>query len=279
MRKNSWDKILKIGGETTKNMPLIKAVQLMRGSKGSSATLEIMREGFKRSKNWKITRDVVRTQPIKRKQLIEPGYAYVKLAALPEKTDTDFAKAIDELGKQHPVKGLILDLRNNPGGLLDQAVKIANLFIDRGLIAYTDGRAKDQRMEFQASKTNKRFDFRVAILINKGTASGSEILASALQDHDRALILGTKSFGKASVQTIIPLEGGCGIRLTTAYYYTPKGRHIQTTGIVPDIDLQSESQEAGQAADLDKDVMFKKALDWLKSGKTVKEAKSHKSST
>src|SRR5208337_4468892 len=137
-------------------MPLIKAVQLMRGSKGSSATLEIMREGFKRSKNWKITRDVVRTQPIKRKQLIEPGYAYVKLAALPEKTDTDFAKAIDELGKQHPVKGLILDLRNNPGGLLDQAVKIANLFIDRGLIAYTDGRAKDQRMEFQASKTNKR---------------------------------------------------------------------------------------------------------------------------
>ncbi|MGC8603540.1 MAG: S41 family peptidase [Desulfomonilaceae bacterium] len=291
------DKIIKINGEPTKNITLHTAVKQMRGPKGSKVTLTIMREGFKKLKDFSITRDIIHVHSVK-KQALEPGYGYVKIVSFQETTDTDLMAAIKELETgDKRLKGLVLDLRNDPGGLLDQAVKVSNLFIDKGLIVYTDGRVKDQRMEFRASPAGTHYKFKIAVLINEGSASASEIVAGALQDHDRALILGTKSFGKASVQTIIPLDNGSGLRLTTAYYYTPKGRHIQKTGILPDVDMKAEIQKkedeesAAEEAkngkknekqgrfnketkvDLSKDIVVKKALDWLKSDVSVKKFK------
>lgn len=290
------DKIIKINGEATKNITLHSAVQQMRGPKGTKVTLTIMREGFKKLKDFTITRDIIHVQSVK-KEALNPGYAYVKIVSFQETTDTDLMAAIKELGDDEKIKGLILDLRNNPGGLLDQAVKVTNLFINKGLIVYTDGRVKDQRMDFRASPAGTHYKFKMAVLINEGSASASEIVAGALQDHDRALILGTKSFGKASVQTIIPLDNGSGLRLTTAYYYTPKGRHIQKTGILPDVDLKTEvqkkeeeeaaSEEAKNGkknekrsrftketkADLENDVVVKKALEWLQSKVDLKKYK------
>ena len=291
------DKIIKINGEPTKNITLHTAVQQMRGPKGSKVTLTIMREGFKKLKDFSITRDIIHVHSVK-KQPLEPGYGYVKIVSFQETTDTDLMAAIKDLETgDKRLKGLVLDLRNDPGGLLDQAVKVSNLFIDKGLIVYTDGRVKDQRMEFRASPAGTHYKFKIAVLINEGSASASEIVAGALQDHDRALVLGTKSFGKASVQTIIPLDNGSGLRLTTAYYYTPKGRHIQKTGILPDVDMKAEIQKQEDEesaaeekkngkknekqsrfnketkADLEKDIVLKKALEWLKSDVSVKKFK------
>jgi carboxyl-terminal processing protease len=287
------DKIIKINGESTKNITLQKAVKMMRGPKGSKVTVTIMREGFRKFKDYAITRDIIHVHSVKKEQL-EPGYPYIKIVNFQESTDTDLQAAIKDLGDDENIKGLIIDLRNNPGGLLDQAVKVSNLFVDKGLIVYTDGRGKDQRMEFRANRVSKHFKFKVAILINEGSASASEIVAGALQDHDRSVIFGTKSFGKASVQTIIPLPDGSGLRLTTAYYYTPKGRHIQKTGIQPDVDMKAEVQKQQEdeleeeakadkkkepktrvrtKADLENDPVVKKALEWLKSDVTVKQFK------
>jgi carboxyl-terminal processing protease len=287
------DKIIKINGESTKNVTLQKAVKQMRGPKGSKVTITIMREGFRKFKDYTITRDIIHVHSVK-KELLEPGYPYIKVVNFQESTDADLQAAIKDLGDDENIKGLILDLRNNPGGLLDQAVKVSNMFVDKGLIVYTDGRGKDQRMEFRANRGGKHYNFKVAILINEGSASASEIVAGALQDHDRAVILGTKSFGKASVQTIIPLPDGSGLRLTTAYYYTPKGRHIQKTGIAPDVDMKAEVQKQQDEeleeeskpdkkkepkgrlrtkVDLENDPVVKKALEWLKSDVTVKQFK------
>jgi carboxyl-terminal processing protease len=292
----SGDKIIKINGEPTKNITLMNAVKQMRGPKGSKVTITIMREGFRKFKDFTVTRDIIHVKSVK-KELIEPGYPYVKIVNFQESTDTDLVAAIESFGEDDSIKGMILDLRNNPGGLLDQAVKVSNLFVDKGLIVYTDGRVKDQRMEFRATRTGKHYKFKTAVLINEGSASASEIVAGALQDHDRAVVFGTKSFGKASVQTIIPLENGSGLRLTTAYYYTPKGRHIQKKGIEPDVDMKEELQkqqdeEADEEAktpekkkqqknrlqresklDMETDLVAKKALEWLKSDVTVKQFK------
>jgi carboxyl-terminal processing protease len=288
------DKIIKINGDTTKNITLLKAVKKMRGPKGTKVTLTIMRQGFRKFKDFAITRDIIHVRSVK-KQLIDKEYPYIRIVNFQESTDEDLAEAIKEFGGGKGMKGLILDLRNNPGGLLDQAVKVANLFIAKGLIVYTDGRVKDQRMEFRATRGGTHYKFKLAVLINEGSASASEIVAGAMQDYDRALILGTKSFGKASVQTIIPLENGSGLRLTTAYYYTPKGRHIQKKGIEPDVDLKTELEKQQEEefkkeskksekekrksrfrprkVDPEKDLVVKRALRWLKSEKTVREFK------
>lgn len=288
------DKIIKINGESTKNITLLKAVKKMRGPKGTKVTVTILREGSPKVKDFTIVRDIIHVRSVK-KQVIEPGHYYIRLVNFQENTDNDLKSAINSFAEQEPVKGLILDLRNNPGGLLDQAVKVANLFVDKGLIVYTDGRVKDQRMEFRATRAGKQYDFKMAVLINEGSASASEIVAGALQDHDRAAVFGSKSFGKASVQTIIPLENGSGLRLTTAYYYTPKGRHIQEKGIQPDVNLKDEMQEQQEKEQEDEsknddkkkqrksrfqrdskeelmnDVVVKKALEWLKSDKTIEQ--------
>jgi carboxyl-terminal processing protease len=288
------DKIIKINGETTKNITLLKAVKMMRGPKGSKVTISIMREGWRKVKDFVVVRDIIHVHSVK-KEMLEPGYPYIKVVNFQESTDNDLVSAIKEYGGDDSVKGMILDLRNNPGGLLDQAVKVSNLFVDKGLIVYTDGRVKDQRMEFRATRTGKHYKFKIAVLINEGSASASEIVAGALQDHDRGVIFGTKSFGKASVQTIIPLENGSGLRLTTAYYYTPKGRHIQKTGIVPDVDMKEEVQKQQeeeneedakpeakkqkksrllqQKPDPETDPVLRRALTWLKSDVSVKQFK------
>jgi carboxyl-terminal processing protease len=287
------DKIIKIDGESTKNITLMKAVKKMRGPKGTKVTLTVMRDGFRKFKDFTITRDIIKVHSVK-KQDLEKGYPYIRIVNFQENTAQDLKKAIRGFGGEKAIKGLIIDLRNDPGGLLDQAVKVANLFIKKGLIVYTDGRVKDQRMEFRASRRGPHYKFKLAVLINGGSASASEIVAGAMQDHDRALIFGTKSFGKASVQTIIPLENQSGLRLTTAYYYTPRGRNIQKKGIQPDVNLKKElekqqEEEAEKEAkkkdkkketirrsrkvDPEKDLVVKAALKWLKSDVTVKQYK------
>ncbi len=286
------DKIIKIDGEDAKNITITKANKMMRGPKGTRVTETIMREGLKRFKDFAITRDIIHVHSVK-KQIIEPGYVYLKIINFQRNTDSDLISAIKEADDDLGIKGVILDLRNNPGGLLDQAVKVSNIFIDKGLIVYTDGRAKDQRMEFRADATGQHYKFKMATLINEGSASASEIVAGALQDHDRSLIMGSKSYGKASVQTIMPLDNGSGLRLTTAYYYTPKGQHIQKTGIQPDVNMKEQMQEqvefdlnkekrgkakkpvyARPVVDVENDQVIKKAMDWLKSDVTVKQFKA-----
>ncbi|MGO9116693.1 MAG: S41 family peptidase [Desulfomonilaceae bacterium] len=286
------DKIIKIDGEDTKNITIIKAIKMMRGPKGTKVTVTIMREGLKKFKDFVITRDIIHVHSVK-KQIIEPGYVYLKILNFQRDTDSDLLSAIKEVGDDLGIKGVILDLRNNPGGLLDQAVKVSNIFIDKGLIVYTDGRAKDQRMEFRADETGQHYNFKIATLINEGSASASEIVAGALQDHNRSLILGSKSYGKASVQTIMPLDNGSGLRLTTAYYYTPKGQHIQKTGIQPDVDMKEQIQKQEEsdlnkekrgkakktvyprpAVDVENDQVVKRAMEWLKSDVTVKQFKA-----
>ncbi len=235
----SGDKIVKIEGKSTKNMTLVEAVKLMRGPKGTKITISIYREGFTKPEDYTITRDVIKIKSVRSKS-IEDGYGYVKIVSFQEKTNQELQKALKKLHDESKLQGLVLDLRNNPGGLLDQAVKVSNQFLDGGLIVYTDGRVENQKMRFEATSGKEDEDYPIVVLVNGGSASASEIVAGALQDHGRALILGTKTFGKGSVQTIIPLEGGAGLRLTTAHYYTPKGRSIQAKGIEPDI-VVSES--------------------------------------
>jgi carboxyl-terminal processing protease len=230
------DKILKIEDKTTKDMTLIEAVKLLRGAKGTDVTISIYREGWRRLKNVTMTRDVI---PIKsvRSRMLEEGYGYTRISNFQDKTTFELEKALKELEKGKGLKGLVLDLRNNPGGLLDQAVKVADVFLKKGLIVYTDGRIEEQKMRFEAHPDEHPHNYPIAVLVNEGSASASEIVAGALQDHKRAIILGVQTFGKGSVQTVIPLEDGSAVRLTTARYYTPNGRSIQAKGIEPDIEV------------------------------------------
>jgi carboxyl-terminal processing protease len=228
------DRIIKIEGESTKEMSLIEAVKKLRGPKGSEVTISIHREGWTDLKEFTIIRDVIPIQSV-RSSVLEPGYGYIRITNFQRNTPQDLQKSIENLAMEGDLKGLVLDLRNNPGGLLDSSVKIVDIFLDEGIIVSTKGRLKDQNMEFSAHSGGPEYLFPIIILINSGTASASEIVAGALQDHNRALILGTQSFGKGSVQTIIPMADGAGLRLTTARYYTPNGTSIQARGITPDV--------------------------------------------
>jgi carboxyl-terminal processing protease len=172
--------------------------------------------------------------------LLDEGYAYIRITNFQAQTTKETQEALLDLQKGHPIKGLILDLRNNPGGLLDQAIKISDLFLDDGIIVSTKGRIKNQNMEFIAHSDGERNNFPIIILVNEGSASASEIVAGALQDHKRALVLGVQTFGKGSVQTVIPMSNGAGLRLTTARYYTPNGTSIQAKGITPDIKVENQ---------------------------------------
>jgi carboxyl-terminal processing protease len=233
---------------SSKNMTLFEAVQLMRGKKGSEIKIEIFREGFEAPKQFTIKRDVVKIQSVTGR-IVEPGYAYVRIRAFQEHTVDDLSDLLDDLNKaskDKPISGLVLDLRDDPGGLLDQAVKVANVWLTDGLVVYTKGRAEDQRQEFRATNEGNEPTYPIAVLVNEGTASASEIVAGALQDQRRALVIGEKTFGKGSVQTVYPLDDGAGLRLTTALYYTPAGRSIQEVGITPDIAVAgTEAAEAG----------------------------------
>jgi carboxyl-terminal processing protease len=231
------DQILKIDSKFTKDLSVMEAVKRMRGTKGTKVILTIMREGFEKPKEFPLTRDVIQVKSVKFKTL-DDGFGYIRIAQFQEKTDDDLSAAFESLKKGNggKLRGLVLDLRNDPGGLLDQAVRVADHFLEEGkLIVYTEGREKDAKMRFTARKGDKEPAYPVVILINSGSASASEIVAGALQDHNRAVIMGTQSFGKGSVQTIIPLSDNSGLRLTTARYFTPSGRSIQAKGIAPDI--------------------------------------------
>ena len=235
------DQILKIEGEFTKDMTLIEAVKRMRGPKGTKITLTLRRESVPDLFDVSVVREVIQIQSVKSK-LLEKGYGYVRVTQFQERTDDDLERALDGIAKesQGKIEGVVLDLRNNPGGLLTQAVRVADTFLDSGMIVYTDGRLESQRQRYFAHKRKSRTEFPMVVLVNGGSASAAEIVAGALQDQRRALVLGTQTFGKGSVQTILPLGDTSALRLTTARYYTPRGRSIQATGITPDIIMENE---------------------------------------
>ncbi|TWJ19159.1 S41 family peptidase [Geobacter argillaceus] len=245
------DQILKIDDKFTKDLSIMDAVKRMRGTKGTKVTLTIMREGFDKPKDFPLTRDIIQVKSVKFKTL-DDGYAYVRIAQFQEKTDDDLEKALKTLSDENggKLRGLVLDLRNDPGGLLDQAVRVAEHFVEEGkMIVYTEGREKDAKMKFVSRGGNKQDTYPIVVLINGGSASASEIVAGALQDHKRAVIMGTQSFGKGSVQTIIPLADNSGLRLTTARYFTPSGRSIQAKGIAPDITVERMELSSAEKKD------------------------------
>jgi len=233
------DQIIKIETEFTKDMTLMQAVKKMRGPKGSKITISVKREGTAELLDFSIVRDTIRIRSV-RSRLLENHYVYVRIAQFQQRTNQDVSKALDDLRKEGgEIKGLVLDLRNNPGGLLTQAVEVSDLFLDSGLIVYTEGRLEHQKQKFFAHAKKANTEFPMVVLVNGGSASASEIVAGAMQDHKRAIILGTKTFGKGSVQTILPLDDRSALRLTTARYFTPKGRSIQAKGIDPDIVMEN----------------------------------------
>jgi len=240
------DRIIKINGELSKDMTLMEAVKKMRGPKGTEITISVMRKGLNSLLDVKIVRDIIKVVSVKSKMLTDK-IAYVRLTQFQSRTYADLNRKMKELKKEHKVSGLVLDLRNNPGGLLQQAVKVSDYFLKSGLIVYTDGRISKQNMRYNAYDDGTEGDYPIIVLVNGGSASASEIVAGALQDHKRALVMGTPSFGKGSVQTIVPLEDGSAVRLTTSLYYTPSGRSIQAKGIEPDVLV-----DAGQIVRSDK---------------------------
>jgi carboxyl-terminal processing protease len=228
------DRIVKIDGVVTKDMQLADAVKRMRGKPGTKVTISIVREGWTEPQDLSIVREQIRIHSVREQQL-EPGIEYIKLRQFQEQTPSDLEQALDR-AKKNGMKALVLDLRNNPGGLLTAAVEVTEKFLDDGkLVVYTEGRIRNQNMRFSAHAKRAITDVPMVVLVNQGSASASEIVAGALQDYNRATVIGTQSFGKGSVQTIIPLSDGSGLRLTTAKYFTPKGRTIHGTGITPDI--------------------------------------------
>ncbi len=232
------DKIVKIENESVKSMTLVDAVKKMRGKPGSMLRVSIMREGFKEPKVFTLKRDIIKIKCVKIKKVDEEFFS-IRISQFQETTADEFRKAIKNIRAQMPfLKGIVLDMRGNPGGLLDQAVKIADEFIDDGLIVYTEGRIESQRMQFMAKKDLSTITCPVVVLVNSGSASAAEIVAGALQDHNKAIVVGTQTFGKGTVQTIYPLSDGSGLRMTTAKYYTPSHRSIQEKGITPDVAVE-----------------------------------------
>jgi carboxyl-terminal processing protease len=247
------DQIIKIDGALTKNLTLMDSVKRLRGPKGTKVSLTIMREGLAKPREFTLIRDVIPVRSV-RAELLEKHYGYIRVSQFQEKTDGEFDKAVKALEEESKgaMKGLILDLRNNPGGLLDQAVKVADRFIESGLIVSVEGRKEDQKMKFNAHSQGTIPSHPLIVLINGGSASGAEIVAGAIQDNGRGLLMGTHTFGKGSVQTIFPLKDGSGLRLTTARYYTPAGRSIQAKGIVPDIIVKPSPPEEEKVVPLPK---------------------------
>jgi carboxyl-terminal processing protease len=236
------DQIIKIEGEFTKDLSLIDAVKKMRGPRGTKITLTLRRESVANLIDVVLTRELIKIQSVK-SRILEKGYGYIRVTQFQERTDEDLENAIAAMGKESggSLAGVVLDLRNNPGGLLTQAVRVSDLFLDSGLIVYTEGRLEGQKQRYFAHKRKTHSEFPMVVLVNGGSASAAEIVAGALQDHRRALVLGMQTFGKGSVQTILPLDDSSALRLTTARYYTPSGRSIQATGITPDIIMEERT--------------------------------------
>lgn len=234
------DIVIRLNEKPVKGMTLAEAVKAMRGKPGSNIVLTVIREREQAPLKVSITRAIIKIKSVK-SRLLEKDYGYVRISKFQRRTGSGVVEAVTELKKENKaaLKGLVLDLRNNPGGVLNAAVEVGDAFLEKGLIVYTDGRIKNSQMRFSASPGDVADGIPIVVLINSGSASASEIVAGALQDHKRAIVMGAKSFGKGSVQTILPMntDGTAAIKLTTARYYTPSGRSIQVEGIKPDIEL------------------------------------------
>jgi carboxyl-terminal processing protease len=283
------DHLVGIDGEPTREMTLAEAIRRMKGPPGTRVELEIMRDGFSAPQRLALVRDRIRMQSVEWR-VLDPdrGYAYVRVKAFQERTDRSLRRALDDAraALRGEIRGLVLDLRNNPGGLLDQAVRVSDAFLTSGVIVSTEGRGRRNVEVERAREKDTEPGYPVVALVNRGTASASEIVAGALQDHGRAVVLGTPTFGKGSVQTIIDLEDGSGLKLTVARYYTPRHRSIQEAGIAPDLlvaeaapaargeegpaerDLKRHLRgEAGPAASasVEKDFQLRTAVDYLRA--------------
>ena len=244
------DLIIRLDDKAVKGMTLTDAVRLMRGKPGSDIILTVVREGNNKPLKFTVTRAVIKIQSVKHK-LLDPGYGYVRVTQFQSGTTKNLQAAIKKLETENKaaLKGLILDLRNNPGGVLNAAVGVSDAFLNKGLIVYTEGRVADSKLKFSAAPGDLLNGAPMVVLVNGGSASASEIVAGALQDHKRAVVMGTKTFGKGSVQTIVPVSNGAALKITTARYYTPDGRSIQAAGIAPDIvteDAKVTRNDAGQ---------------------------------
>jgi carboxyl-terminal processing protease len=241
------DQIIKVDGESTKDMSLVEAVKKLRGPEGSAVTISLFREGFTEPKDFTLTRAVIQIKSVRWTKMRD-DVGYIKLRSFHKTSTEELEHALQDLEEQR-MGGLVLDLRNNPGGLLEQAISVADLFLEGGqLIVYTQGRLASQNMKGFSKNEGTHPNYPMVILINGGSASASEIVAGALKDLSRATVVGTQSFGKGSVQTIIPLSDGSGLRLTTAKYYTPKGTEIHGKGITPDV-IVEQPQDDEQAAE------------------------------
>jgi carboxyl-terminal processing protease len=230
------DLIIRLDEQSVKGMTLNDAVKLMRGPPGSDIKLTVVREGLDKPMTFVVTRDIINVQSVK-SRMLDPGYGYVRITNFQSKTGRDMIAAINKLKKENKadLKGLVLDLRNNPGGVLNAAADVSDAFIESGKLVYTEGRIENSHFEFDAKPGDVMKNAPIVVLINGGSASASEIVAGALQDHHRAVLMGSKSFGKGSVQTIQELRNGGAVKITTARYFTPSGRSIQGDGITPDI--------------------------------------------
>ncbi len=247
------DRIIKVDGKSAND--LREAVKMMRGPKGTTVVVTILREGIKKPLEFELVRDVIPIQSVKQ-VILEPGYGYIRLSNFTGTTTNELEEALDKLeNSDMALKGLILDLRNNGGGLLDQSIKVTDLFLNEGKILSIKGRNKKNTKVFKASASGNKRDYPMVVLINGGSASASEIVAGALQDHKRALILGTTSFGKGSVQTVETLRDGSGLKLTIARYYTPKDRSIQAKGIEPDIYLKARRLDPEEISNKDEGLL------------------------
>jgi carboxyl-terminal processing protease len=269
------DKILKINDEWTKDMTIEQAVDKMRGPKGTQVKLLIIRDGWDKPREFKITRDVIKVQSVKSKML-NNEIGYLKIIQFQGQTGQEVEKALKGL-ESKGMKKLILDMRNNPGGILDASVDVSSMFLPKDkLVVYLQGRQASDRKDYLTSGSLTPRDYPMVVLVNTGSASASEIVAGALQDSKRAVIMGTQTFGKGSVQTVFPLEGGGGIRLTTAKYYTPSGRSIQNVGITPDIEVKLPTVKEPKDGDSVHVVVREKDLERHLKNDTVKEEKKKK---
>lgn len=232
------DLIIRLDEQTVKGLTLNDAVKIMRGKPGTDIELTVVREGNDKPLNFVVTRDIIKVQSVKNRML-DPGYGYIRISNFQSRTAPQLLEALNDLKEENKadLKGLVLDLRNNPGGVLNAAAEVSDLFINKGKLVYTEGRIDNSHYEYNAKPGDILDGAPVVVLINGGSASASEIVAGALQDHRRAIVMGSKSFGKGSVQTIQELRSGGAVKITTARYFTPNGRSIQGAGITPDIVL------------------------------------------
>ena len=268
------DKIVKINGKITRDLTLIESVKILRGKPGTDVEVTVLREKERKLLDFTITRSIIKLESIKRSEIIKDDIGYVRLVEFQEKTKRDMEMSLRKLEKQG-MKGLILDLRNNPGGLLNSAVEVSDKFLEEDkVIVSTKGRVESQNFIFKSKGLKKHLTYPMVILINGGSASASEIVAGAMKDHKRGIIMGTKSFGKGSVQTVVPLSDGSAVRLTTSKYFTPSGKPIREDGITPDIIVEYKEPEKLQEGN--KEEIFDELLEEKKPQEVKKPDKKEK---